>query len=351
MSFEKIKKLYCDNLTNGYAFLDKSYNLIESKIPELTDDINKDDIAFLDFNKKGPRPGSLGQKNGVIKAGDKLLALGFSPVIDQETEKNAGYLVKKLSLSELLGDKFTARMGDSIVKENLTTIYGDAVSLGGYLSRHEMYNGTSKIREIQQNCMDATGANQNSILIESLFDRKHKPKPTSLKCVLENVVANCKFDLGRKFEVELKMEGNPWTMTEEDCLMPALVNLIINAYIYGPLEFNNVTISVTYDDDNAYVAFDDCGYGLGSPSARDPFVDTVSIREGLGLTYVTLYTKLFGGDFRIVSKGDNEGTSACLTVPLCPIPDKATCEYHNYREGIISTYTALMAKSKFSYNS
>lgn len=346
MDKQIIINAFCEKLGEDCAFLDKDYKVVKSNIRGFGESIDKDSITYFARGVEVFENDNSNAKNGVVRFGDSLIPLGITPVVDYETDEIVGYDVKKISLSQVFGDKYVPDGTMKTIRTNTTNACAYHMMIENYLEENEIYEGIEYLNDADQSCLNICSATENSRLLKSLFEDEKRIIMTDVGIVVENILNNVKFDFAGKVKIEDDVDCFLWTMTEEEYLMAAIMNLIINSYIYALDDDKTIKVTLKEKNGYAYLTVEDNGMGIRSEASEDEYFDKVSLREGLGLSYVKMYVKLFGGDFKIISKGDGEGTIARLAIPLYKADKDCLSYYLNYRENVLSTYNSLVGKTK-----
>lgn len=331
---------------DNYAIFDKDFTLLESHIDGLDKSFSQDDIYIFDGRKCNLSINFSCEKNFIIKTPKRLVPVCFRPLFDYKANEIVGYEAKKLTLGELLGDRYVPKKFCSSARRGLTEITANTDMLEAFLEDTEIYEGFNYVDGVLNGCVKVLSTIANSETVNSIFNSPIYSEPHNISVLLEDILRYCEFDFRDAMEFDCEIEKNVWVNIEPSHFMSAVLNLLVNAYVYNNSEEKIVRITLKKDCDNAVLTITDNGVGINSVDSDD--INFSSAKEGLGLVIANLLATLFGGDFKIASVGDYEGTTARIVLPLCT-PSNVKSQKHsseNFHGNRFSNYCALIAKAK-----
>lgn len=329
------------------AIFDKDLKLLESNIEEIDESISTDDIYVFEGRKCGFDINLCAEKNFLIRTKTKLVPVCFRPLFDYSTNTILGYEARKITLGELLGDRYVPRKFCTSVRRGLISISSNTDMLNAFLEDIEMYEGYQYLNGSIDGCVDVLSTIANSETVNSIFNSPLDNPPENASVLLEDIIQNCKRDFRDAMEFETYIAPNVWIEMDRSHFMSVVMNLIVNAYVYNNSEKKVAKVSLKTHDNNAVLTVTDNGIGINSVDADD--INFNSSKEGLGLIIVNLLATILHGDFKIMSLQDYNGTTARLSVPMAECPSNVKSRKmpaENYRQNRFSQYGTLVAKAK-----
>lgn len=344
MDLNEIWKKHYENSKTNYALFDKNFKLIKSRIKSIVEDISQENISVFDGEFMSFDINSDCEKKCVVQTGNKLSPVVFRTLYNYTDNSPIGYEAREIELSELFSGKYVPKKTSSSARIVLSTITANSDMLGVLLDENDLYEGFDYLKPMQTSCVRVLSAVSNSEMIYKLFENGQHVKADNVSLIVKNIVETAQFDFGEKIKINYDIEDNLYAEIDKEFLICAVMNLLTNAYIYNLSEKKICDISLSLKNNNICLTLSDNGVGIENSLKNSK--DFSAIKEGLGLSFVRLFAKTNGGSFRIVSKGDNDGTNVQLVFPGYYNKTTASVRFPNLRENRFSLYNVLLEKAK-----
>lgn len=339
-----------ENSIADYALFDVNFKLLWSKTDQISEDINSGFVTAYD--KYGIECELTGEseKYCLITKGRKIIPAQLSPLYDYATREIRGYALKILHPYEFLGGEFISKENSASIRQNISGIVANSSALAAALEVQELYSEYGYVNNALKNCVKLLSGITNSEVLNSMFNDAERNQPLNASTHLESVIEMAKFNFGDNLEITTEIQSDVILDLDSEQFLSAVMNLIVNGYTYNISEEKQIDVSLRSDGETAFITIDDNGIGIDSRKSDRLFIKKSEGNfesEGLGLTVVKLFAKIHGGSVKIISKGENVGTTVRISLPVCKNAESFTeCRVSEYNLDRFSTFRLLLAKAK-----
>lgn len=345
---------FLKNSMGSFAVLDSKLKIYFSEIDEISKKLSHGDIVCYD---------RCGYPCGISEEGEKLsliivhpehtdksiIPASVRPIFENDSHKVSGYIVKKLQPYELFGGEFISKESASQIRRQVSTIVAGSSVLRTVLETKELYDECDYIKSTFSSCLKLLSEITNSEVVGSFFSQARRNSPTNASDALKNLLNVCRFKFKEALVIDDEIQPDIMLDIDSEQFISAVVNLIVNGYLYNLSEEKFVKVSLKADSETSHLTVEDNGEGMDSSSLNRLFTpksgDNVG-REGLGLMIVKLFAQVHGGTVSVLSRGEGGGTAVRISLPVCHDSEVVThCSVRNYIDNRYSTLYSVLAKA------
>lgn len=308
-----------DNLMGSFAIYYGDLKLFHSEIDELDGDLLGKNITVFDENGKETDGIGIKESVALIRRRGKFVPVTARKVFDKENSEFWWYVFKKLPLHHLFSGEIYSKEACSDIRTQISAIVANSTILRTSLEKNEFNDEADLLTSSVNCCKNLLSGISNSEIIYSMFNGSDNSIPFNLSAAMDELFFAVRFYFGNKMEINTQFEKNILIKSDVEQLASVVTNIVANSYLYNISEKKHMSVKLTSDGESAVLVFEDNGVGISEESHNGFFgnkKENTPDSEGLGLTVVKLFTKLLGGNFSIISKGDCAGTVLRMSIPL-----------------------------------